>query len=246
MKKILILTTAILGLSLSGVFAQPDIKYWDHDSYLHIGGGMVMPGDYLKDESETGFFAKNGFQVDFDYNYIFGYGLGIGANFEYDQFKFNKEAFMEYTGAEEMYVEGGYSSGKFGLNLVANIPIVVVKKGFAINFYGEFNAGLRGFNIPNIDLKYNEIVNKYVEVSYRSRTSTMGYLGYSAGLQFIFNDRFGLNVSYNAVLPSRHSVKYSVRMYDAFEELTEEENYLNNYLDHTGIQFGIMFVFGKK
>ena len=233
-------------MAITKMYSQPNINYWDHDSYLLIGGGMVMPGEYLSDATANGLFAKNGYQVDFDYNYIFGLGLGFGGGIEYNQFKFNREAFMEYTGAEEMWMKGGYSSTKFGLNFLANIPIVVVKKKFVLNFFGEFNAGLRGFNIPDIDLKYNEIVNKYVEVTYRSRTSTMGYLGYSAGLQFIFSEWFGINVSYNAVLPSRHSIKYSVRKFDAFDELTEEENYLNNYLDHSGIQFGVMFIFGKK
>ena len=239
------LFAAVFSIGLTGLNAQVDMEYWDHDSYLNIGGGMVMPGENLKSTSDMGFFAKNGYQINFDYNYIFGYGLGIGASVEYDQFKFDKEAFVEYADPEQMWVKGGYSSTKFGLNLVANIPIVVSKGNFAINFFGEFNAGLRGFNIPSIDLAYNEIVNKYVEVTYRSRSNTMGYLGYSGGLQFIFNDRIGINLSYNALLRSRHSVKYSVRMFDAADELYEEENYMNNFLEHTGFQLGIMFIFGK-
>lgn len=227
--------------------AQVDMEFWDRKSYLGIEGGMVMPGTNLKDMTATnGLFAKNGYQIGFDYNYIFGYGLGIGFNVEYDQFNFNKEEYFKITEAEEMTVKGGYSSTKFGLNILANIPLVVVEKKFAINFFGEFNAGLRGFNAPAIDLYYNEIYNKYVEVSYRSRSNTMGFLGYSGGLQFIFNNRFGINLSYNALLKSRHSIKYSVRKFDAFNELYESEDYLNNYLDHTGFQIGIMFIFGKK
>ncbi len=241
-----ILSIIIISAFTTGLFSQSIIEYWDHDSYLHIGGGMVTPGEHLSDNGATGFFAQKGYQVDFDYNYIFGYGLGIGGNIEYDQFKFNGQEFLNYTLADNLNVDGGYSSTKFGLNLLANIPIVIVDEGFTVNFFGEFNAGIRSFNIPAIDLYYNEIVNKYVEVTYRSRGNTMGYLGYSAGIQFLIVDRIGINVSYNAVLPSRHSVKYSVRMFDAMEELTEQENYLNNYLDHTGIQFGIMFIFGKK
>lgn len=243
--KTLVYITAILAITVSAVNAQPDVKFWKKASYLHIGGGTVTPGAYMSDINEGGLMAKNGYQIDFDYNYMFNYGIGIGGNIEYNNFKLNKDKFFEYSGADKMWVKGGYSSTKFGLNILANMPIVIVKEGFAVNFYGEFNAGIRSFSIPDIDLEYNPIFNKYVEVTYRSRGNTMGYLGYSAGLQFLFAERFGINVSYNAVLPSRHSIKYSVRKFDAFEELTEDENYLNNYLDHTGLQFGIMFIFGK-
>jgi hypothetical protein len=34
-------------------------------------------------------------------------------------------------------------------------------------------------------------------------------------------------------------------MFDAAEQLYEEENYINGYLDHTGYQIGFLFLFGR-
>jgi len=243
MKKLSIIIFVLLA---KVSFAQFDINYLDHTGSLHLSGGTLKPSEELSSTNETlGLFAKNGYQIGFDFNYIVKYGLGFGFNLEVDRLNFNKDKFLEYAGTTDAEIKGRYASTKFGLNILANVPIVVDKKNFAINLFGEFNAGIRGFNIPSIDLYYNELQNKYVEVSYRSRANTMGYLGYSGGVQFLFGDVFGLNVSYSVTMPSRHSVKYSVRMTDAFDNVEEAENYLNNSLDLSGLQFGMFFLFGK-
>ncbi|MGQ9847510.1 MAG: hypothetical protein ACUVQP_08435 [Bacteroidales bacterium] len=68
------------------------------------------------------------------------------------------------------------------------------------------------------------------------------YKKYAGGTEFLFADLFGLRASYSVTLPSRHSIKYSVRLTDAFGNVEETENYLNNYLDLTGLQFGIFLL----
>ncbi len=218
------------------------------DKKVNIGayGGMVIPGTDFSSTSTNGLFAKNGYQIGFDVNYIIAYGLGIGFNYEFNRFKFNQDAFLSYAQPDSFLITKGYNSGKFALNAQINIPFEIVKNKFTINLYGEGNAGLRTMSIPSIDLKYNELSNRFVDITYRARTSSMGFLGYSAGLQFIFSNKFGINVSYNALLKSRHSIKYSVRKFDAQGELYEEESYINNYLDHTGYQLGFIFFIGGK
>lgn len=228
------------------LLAQFDINYLDRTTSIHIMGGTLKPSEELSSTDETiGLFAKKGYQIGFDFNYIIKYGLGVGFNLEIDRLNFNENKFLEYAGTNDAKIKGRYASTKFGLNILANVPIVVDKGDFAINLFGEFNAGFRGFNIPSINLYYNELQNKYTEVSYRSRANTMGYLGYTGGIQFLFADVFGLRASYSVTLPSRHSMKYSVRMTDAFGNVEEAENYLNNYFDLTGLQFGIFFLIGK-
>ncbi len=243
MKKIVFFILLCLIFNFSN--AQFNIHYNDKCGQLQLSGGTLNPSDELKDTSSVGLYAKKGFQMGFDFNYIIAYGFGIGGNFEIDQLKFNSTAFQTNSNAKQIKVKGGYSSSKFGLNIFENIPIVLDENHFTIMLFGEFNAGLRGFNIPSIDLKYDELLNKYVEVSYRSRSNTMGYIGYSAGIQLLFIERIGVNVSYNTIIPSRHTIKYSVRKTDAFGNVEEEENYLNNYLDHSGFQFGVFYIFGK-
>ncbi|MDD3876391.1 MAG: outer membrane beta-barrel protein [Bacteroidales bacterium] len=228
------------------ISAQPSIKYWDKAGYIKIGAGAVMPGVNFSDATINGMYAKNGFQIGIDGNYMIAYGLGLGLDLEYNKFVFDKTSFFQHSKAETIKSKGGYSSTKFGLNILFNVPILLASEKFVINFYGEGNAGLRGMNIPEIDLTYNEIANKYVEVSYRARANTMGYIGYSAGLQFLFSNKYGINISYNAVLPSRHSIKYSARMFDAAGNLYEQENYLHDLLDNKGVQIGFMFIIGKK
>jgi hypothetical protein len=177
---------------------------------------------------------------------MIAYGFGLGFNVEYNEFYLDKPAYFQASQAEFMDVIGAYSSTKVGLNILLNIPIIISKNEYAINLYGEFNPGLRGFNIPEIDLYYDQTVNKYVEIHYRARKHTIGYLGYSGGLQMLFKEKWGFNMSYNALIPTRHSVDYSVRGYDAFGNLYEGEEYLNNYLNHWGWQLGLLFIFGKN
>ncbi|MFO8066174.1 MAG: hypothetical protein R6U11_01195 [Bacteroidales bacterium] len=244
MKRIFVL--AILSVLFVETYSQTSMNYWNNARYFKITAGTVTPGRDFSDATENGLFAKDGYQIGFDYNYMIAMGFGLGLNLEFDRFHFNKEAFFDLAEPDYMEVIGGYSSTKFGLNALFNVPLEIQKNVFAINFYIEGNAGFRGMSIPSINLEYNEITNNFVEVKYRPRSSTMGYLGYSGGLQLLFYNRFGINVSYNAILQRRNSIYYSVRKYDTEGELFEEENYLNNNLDHTGLQFGILFLFGKR
>jgi|YNPMSStandDraft_1061717.scaffolds.fasta_scaffold00167_22 hypothetical protein len=244
MKTIKIFTFLII--SNVSLFGQFDINFIDKCGYLKFTGGTNNPSEELKRTDETGLYAKNGYFFGFDFNYIISHGFGIGFNFQMDRLNFNKEAFLEQAKTNEYKIRGRFASNRFGLNVLMNIPIVVSKNDFLINLYGEGNAGLRGFNIPSIDLYYSELENKWIELNYRTRINTMGYLGFSAGIQFIISNFFGINVSYSEVLRSRHSIRYHVRMTDAFGNVKENENYLHNYLNSKGLQFGIFFLFGKK
>lgn len=235
----------MLFITVNVATAQPDINYLDNVGYFKISAGGLMPGENFSSTEPNGLFAENGYQIGLDLNYMIAYGFGLGLNLEFDQFKFNSEEFFKYTNAETMKAQKHYSSTKFGLNVLFNVPVKLDSDDWVLNFYAEGNAGIRSMNMPDIDLTYNEIANKYVEVTYRSRSNTMGYLGYSGGLKFLFLEKFGVNLSYNALLKSRHSIKYSVRMFDAAEELYEEENYAHDYLDHTGFQIGFLFLFGR-
>lgn len=238
--------SVILSMSISGCFAQVDLNYWDQVAYAHLGGGMVFPGNEMKSTHSSGLFAKNGFQLYGDLNVMIKYGIGIGVNIEHDEFIFNKSAFLSSVQPESMDVKGNYTSTKYGLNILMNIPTVVTKNKFTVNFYGQLTPGLKNFNVPDIDLYYDENLNKYVEVHYRTRKNIMGFIGYSCGLQTLFSDKWGINLSYNGVLKARHSINYSVRRFDAFGNLYEDEKYMTNYLNHSGWQLGVMFLIGKE
>jgi len=245
MNKLLIIF--VLFLFVASANAQPDPKFWDKTSVLSLGGGITTPGSHFSNSTtDLGLFAKKGYNVNFDYNYIISHGFGMGMHIDYNYFKFDEQAFMNYAQPDLMHIKGGYTSTGIGLNLQMNMPIVVHKKNFTFNVFAEGNAGFRGVSIPSIDLEYDELFNKYVEVNYRSRSNLMGYLGYNAGMQFIFANVVGLKISYAALMRSRHSINYSVRMFDAQGELYEAESYLNNYLDHTAIKFALVFYIGKK
>ena len=243
MKRLILIAVFSLGIYRS--FAQIDMEYWDKAGYAQIGSGMVFPGKEMKSTDAEGLFAKNGFQLFTDFNFMIKYGFGLGLNVEYDEFLLNKPVYFHSSQADSMETKGNYSTTKVGMNILLNLPVIVVKNKFAINMYGEFTPGFRWFNIPEIDLYYNENVNKYVEVHYRTRQNFMGYLGYSGGLQFLFHDKWGINMSYNSMIHTRHSVNYSVRMFDAFGNLYEGEEYLNNYLNNSGWKLGIIIIFGK-
>lgn len=236
---------AIIFLLNIKLFGQFDINHLDKCGYLKITGGSLTSSEEMKRTDETGLFAKDGYFFGFDLNYIITHGFGIGFNYQIDRYNFNKNAFLEYAKTDEYKIKGRYASSRFGLNIIMNVPIIVSKNDFSINLYGEGNAGIRTFSIPSIDLYYNELENKWVEINYRTRTNTMGYLGFSAGIQFIISDFLGINISYNEVLRSRHSIHYSVRLTDAFGNVRESENYLNNYLDSKSLQFGLFFLIGK-
>ncbi|TVR77190.1 MAG: hypothetical protein EA412_11780 [Chitinophagaceae bacterium] len=225
------------------LFSQANINYLDKQPYLMISAGPLFPGERFSSSSENGLFAKNGFLIGADINYIISHGIGIGFNYEYNNFGFNQDAFFEYSGANFMQREKNYASSKFGLNLLLNLPLQLGSEDWVINLYAKGKAGLRTMNIPEIDLQYNEITNKYVEVSYRPRSGTFGYLGYSAGLQLFFLQKYGVNLSYTEVMGSRHSINYSVRKFDAAGQLYELDDFINDRLDHYGFQIGFILLF---
>jgi hypothetical protein len=245
MKRNLIVSIGLIFLSAK-LFSQFDIKYFDKHGYLKITGGNLISSEEMRKTDETGMFAKNGYFVGFDYNHMIAYGIGLGLNVQIDRYNFNDKAFSEFAHTNNYKIKGRYASTRWGINALANIPVILIKEKLTVNIYGEANAGIRSFSIPSIDLYYNELENKWVEINYRSRSNTMGYLGFSGGIQFIISDFFGINISYNEILRSRHSIHYSVRLTDAYNNVVEDENYLHNYLDSKSLQFGILFLIGKK
>jgi hypothetical protein len=236
----------ILVLNLGPIAAQPDIHYLDKTGILKFGGGNLVPNEDFAKNTGTGLLAMPGHQVNFAFNYIIRYGLGLGAHLDVNRLPLNEQRFVQQSSASAYRIQGKFGSTRFGLNLVGSVPIVIHPQYFAVNLFGEFQLGLRGMNIPSIDLRYNELENNYVEVSYRPRSNTMGYLAANAGVQFLFANKFGIYGAYHITLRSRHSIKYSVRAFDAERRLTEYENYLHNYLNVSGFQFGAFFLFGKN
>ncbi len=245
MKYKILLSILIISLLSKKAEAQPDFNYWNEAGYFKLMAGSVSPGTNFGSTSSNGLFADNGFQIGLDLNYIVKYGLGLGFKLEYNSFSFNSDAFSSHAQPQSIRVKGGFNSTKYGLNFLLNAPVIMGSENFVVNFFAEGTAGLRTMNIPEIDLTYNEIFNKYVEVSYRPRSNIMGFLGYRGGIQLLFSNKYGASFSYNAVLPSRHSIKYSSRRFDAQGRLYEDENYLHDFLDHTGFQVGFMFIMGK-
>lgn len=235
----------IFSFFAKNVFAQADLQYLDKGGYVMFYGGPIYPGDRLSSDSESGLFAENGVQFGIDLNYVIAYGIGVGFNYEYNNFGFNQNAFLQHSGAQGISYQRNYTSNKFGLNVLFNVPLKLGSDDWVINLFAKGNAGLRTMNIPEIDLTYSEIMNKYVEVSYRPRANLFGYLGYTGGLQFMFLEKYGINFSYNHVLNSRHSIQYSSRRFDAQGNLTESEPYLNDNLDHYGFQIGFMILMGR-
>ncbi|MDD4574905.1 MAG: hypothetical protein PHI36_00600 [Bacteroidales bacterium] len=240
-------TLFIFLISCIGLMhAQPTLGLLDKTAIFHFYGGTLVPGEEFGSKDADGLFAKNGFQLGFDVNYIIYKGIGVGFNYEYNNLAFNKEAFLSQSMPDRYLIKGRYNSGKLGLNIQLNLPIVIQPEKITVNLFAEGNAGVRSMNIPSIDLEYNELSNRYVEVTYRPRTNSMGYLGYSGGLQLIFKEKFGINVSYSALMKSRHSIKYSIRKFDAQNNLEEHEGYVNNYLDCSGLQIGLVFYLSTK
>ena len=225
--------------------AQVNPNYWDRSGYLSITAGPATPGRELSSTADNGLLAENGLLADLDYNYMIGYGFGVGLNLGLDHFGLNEEAFTAITQPLHYSTSGGFSSIRVGLNFLMNVPLVILRDKFCFNLFGELNGGLRSFSIPEVNLTYSELFNKYTEVTYRSRDNTMGYAGYSTGLQFVFLNRFGVNISYSAIFNSQHRINYSVRASDAMGQLYEEENFLSAKLDRTGFQVGVLFLIGQ-
>lgn len=225
--------------------AQVEPNYWDRTGYVSISAGPATPGRELSSTAENGLLAEKGLMADVDYNYMIGYGFGVGLNVGLDYFGLNEEAFTAKTLPLHHSTGGGFSSVRAGLNLLMNVPVVIRHDKFCLNLFGELNGGLRSFSIPEINLTYGELTNKYTEVTYRSRDNTMGYAGYSTGLQFVFLNRFGVNLSYSAIFQSQHRINYSVRASDALGQFYEDESFLSAKLDRTGFQIGVLFLVGR-
>jgi hypothetical protein len=244
MKKILMIFV-LLG-SVLMIKSQPQLNLFDKHASLVFSAGTLLPGEEFSNNKENGLFAKDGFQLGFDVNYIIANGVGLGFNYEYNYFAFDKDAFLAISQPDRYLIRKGYRGNKIGMNLIFNLPIVIQPEKITVNLFVEGNAGFRTMSIPDIDLEYNELSNRYVEVTYRSRSNVIGYLGYSGGLQLLFGQQYGINVSYNALMKSRHSLHYSVRKFDAQERLEEEESFVNNFLDHSGLQIGFVMFLPNK
>lgn len=240
---LLVLTLLASARPLS---AQFKTDYWDQTGYLSIAAGPATPGRDLAGSVSPGLMANNGFIVNLDYNYMLVYGFGVGLNLGLDYFGLNEEAFLAETNPQSYNNEGGFMSGRVGLNLLMNIPLEIIPQKLTLNITGELNGGLRSYSIPDVDLYYSELTNKYTEISYRSRENLMGYAGYSTGVQVIFGHRFGVNVTYSALFSSRHLIDYSMRAFDAAGTLYEEEDYLSASLDRAGFQFGILYILSSQ
>ncbi|PKP18549.1 MAG: hypothetical protein CVU06_12085, partial [Bacteroidetes bacterium HGW-Bacteroidetes-22] len=205
----------------------------------------ASPGRDLSSTTGNGLMANNGLLADIDYNHMIAYGIGVGVNLGLDYFGMNEDIFLERTAPSTYNFTGGYLSGRLGLNLLMNLPVEILRDKFVLNFFGELNGGLRSFTIPDVDLNYDELQNKYTEVTYRSRSNVLGYAGYSAGVQFLFSNCWGINLSYSALMKSQHRIDYSVRAVDVAGVVTEDEDFLSARLDRTGIQIGFLFIIGR-
>ena len=246
--KTLYITLAVLVsfCTVNSVWGQIDMEYLDKGGNINIYGGITYPSSEFSSTTSSGLFAKDGFQFGVEGNYIIKYGIGIGLDLGGEWFRVDEQAFRDYANPETMEIKGPYASTYFGLNIVANLPIVIDDDHFTINLFAVGTPGIRGIRIPEIDLTYNELDNRYVEVSYRPRPGTSGYISYRGGIQFIFNNAFGLSLSYKGVMRSQHKLNYSVRSFDAEGQLYEEENYLNTYFNSESYQVGLLFVLGVK
>lgn len=244
MKKIYaIFFFSLVAVSLHG---QIDITQFDKSGSFGFYGGTTIPGENFASKDVDGLFAKNGFQIGFDLNYVISHGFAIGFNYEFNKFGFNEQEFLKFANPAQYRISRGFLSNKIGANVQYNLPIEIIKDKFTLILSLEGNMGGRTMSIPEIDLFYNELDNIYTEVSYRSRESSFGYLGYSGGLQLLFLNRFGLTISHSALMPSRHSVRYSVRKLNVSGRVSEDESYFNNFLDHRGLQIGGIIYFNRK
>jgi hypothetical protein len=226
--------------------AQVDMEYLDRGGNINIYGGITYPSSEFSSTTPTGGFAQNGFQFGIEGNYIIKYGIGIGLDLGGEWFQVDKQAFWDYANPQTMEIKGGYTSTYFGLNVLANFPIVISDDHFTINLFAMATPGLRGVRIPAIDLTYNELENRYVEVSYRARPGTNGYIAFRGGVQFLFNNAFGLNFSYKRVMRNQQQLYYSVRSFDAEGNLYEDENYLTSYFNSVSYQVGLIFLLGVR
>jgi hypothetical protein len=229
-------------LLLKSAFAQVDLRFTEKKAQLRIGGGSLRPSPKFATAGPGSLFVENGFQINAGFAYGVYRNFAIGCHLDYNQYGFDLRGFSAQQGGPAVNQLSSFNSTRFGFSGLVFLPLRLGKK-VVLNFYAEGQAGLRGMNIPKLDMTFGELENKFTEINYRPRASTMGYLAACGGLQVIFTRNFGLFVAYQKTFESRHSVKYSSRAFDSNGQLTEGEHFLHQYLGSTGIQGGLQFIF---
>lgn len=232
--------TAICATFSLQLFAQFEIHRYDNRGRATGYAGVTIPGYYMALEDQDGLFANPGVLAGFDVQFIIAYGLGFGLTVEQNNFSFDHKNFLLVAGADSIIKYKGYRSSKFGLMAVANAPITFGKSDFSLNIFIKGQAGFRTFYGPEFDMFFHPLENRYVQVNYRPRENTMGYLGYSAGIEFLITPNFGITCSYQSVIPSKHKLEYSIRAFDEEAKIHQLEQNIISYFDFRSIQIGIV------
>jgi hypothetical protein len=225
--------------------AQVDLSFFEKTGMFKMAAGPLKPGPDLASSEPKGLLAEKGYQINLGVDYCPYKGLFAGIHYDFQRLGFQEARFAQIAGAASYRVRRGFNSSRFGLNLGWNFPVRIWKDQIRLVVSGEVQAGLRGMTIPQIDLQYNPLDNRFVEVTYRSRANTFGYTGGLGGIRILFGKVVGVYVNRQFTFKSRHSIKYSVRRFDAEGQLYESELRLHQYLDNSGYQFGVFFVIGK-
>jgi hypothetical protein len=241
MKRFWILIILVYCLD-NPVIAQVDLSLLEKKAQFKMGGGSLQPSPEFSKAGSDALFVRNGFQVNFAFSYAFFRNFAAGVHLDYNQYGFDRTGFIRQQENPALTQLSSFNSTRFGLSGLVFLPVKLGEKASFCLFL-EGQAGLRNMNIPKLDLTYKELQNLYVEVAYRPRSNTMGYLAVNGGVQVHFSRRFGIYASWQKTLDSRHSVKYSSRAFDASGNLTEGEHFLHQYLGSTGIQGGLVFLF---
>lgn len=224
--------------------AQADLRFFERKAQLRLGAGSLRPSaEFLKNGPEA-LFARNGFQINSAFSYCFFRNFAAGVHLDYNQYGFDRSGFAAQQGGPAITQLSSFNSTRFGLSALVSLPFRIGKSA-ALNLWLEGQAGIRNMNIPKLDLTYGELENLYVEVAYRPRSNTMGYLAFCGGMQVFFTKNFGIYAAWQQTADSRHSIKYSSRAFDTNENLQEGEHLLHQYLGSTGIIGGVVFNLGK-
>lgn len=226
------------------MLAQVDLSLYEKKAQFQMGGGSLQPSAEFAKAGTDALFVRNGFQVNFAFSYVFFRNFAAGVHLDYNQYGFDRTAFIRHQDNPAVTQLSSFNSTRFGFSGMVFLPVKIGKQS-SFSFFLEGQAGLRNMNIPKLDLTYGELDNQYVEVAYRPRSNSMGYLALNGGVQVHFTRNFGLYASWQKTLDSRHSVKYSSRAFDAAGNLTEGEHFLHQFLGSTGIRGGLVFTFGK-
>ena len=231
-------------MNATPMLAQVDLSLFEKKAQFQMGGGSLQPSAEFAKAGPEAMFVRNGFQVNFAFSYAFFRNFAAGVHLDYNQFGFDRQGFALQQENPSLTQLSSFNSTRFGLSGLIFLPVRIGKTA-SFSFFLEGQAGLRNMNIPKLDLTYGELDNQYVEVAYRPRSNSMGYLALNGGVQVHFTRNFGLYASWQKTLDSRHSVKYSSRAFDAAGNLTEGEHFLHQFLGSTGIRGGLVFTFGK-